>query len=75
MRRLKPILLFLTGLLVIVGGFIYDVIFAGIPYQDPTPDMEAKYAYHARIASIFYKSGMLVGVFGAVLALVRKIRP
>ncbi len=65
MRIFNPIFLFLTGLLVIPGGFTYDVIFAGIPYPDPTPDMEAKDAYHARIASVFYESGMLMRVFRA----------
>jgi len=28
----------LVGILVIFAGFVYDVLFAGMPYQDPTPD-------------------------------------
>lgn len=28
----------------------YDIVFAGIPYQDPTPDLQARYAFHRSIA-------------------------
>jgi len=27
----------IVGILVIFASFVYDVLFAGIPYQDPTP--------------------------------------
>jgi hypothetical protein len=47
MKRGWPLLLIVAGLLLMVGGFVYDVMFAGIPYQDPTPEMSARYAFHA----------------------------
>jgi hypothetical protein len=51
MKRFLPLLLLGIGILLIFGGFVYDVMFAGIPYQDPTPEMSARYAYHSHIAS------------------------
>ena len=42
----------------------YDVMFAGIPYQDPTPEMLARYAHHARIASIIRWFGVAVFLIG-----------
>ncbi|WP_169977659.1 hypothetical protein [Tautonia rosea] len=62
-----------VGLLVAVAGFAYDLIFAGIPYPDPTPEMAARYRFHSRIASALELSGaavFLVGVlFLSVIAL------
>ncbi len=50
MRRHAALFLFGLGLLLLASGFVYDLVFAGIPYQDPTPAMSARYAFHARIA-------------------------
>lgn len=58
-----------VGVLLMVAGFCYDVVFAGIPYQDPTPEMSARYAMHSRIASVVVAAGgvaFLVGVLGAL---------
>lgn len=46
------------GIIVIVGAFVYDVIFAGIPYQDPTPEMTASYNLHSQIAAVGYAIGL-----------------
>lgn len=51
MKRRLPLLLIVLGILFLISGFGYDVVFAGIPYQDPTPEMSARYAFHSRIAS------------------------
>ena len=47
MKRKFPYLLIILGILIIFIGFVYDVLFAGIPYQDPTPAMSASYDYHS----------------------------
>lgn len=65
MRRSLPILLVATGLAIFVGGFVYDVAYAGIPYPDPTPAMAADYAFHARVASLIRWAGLLVALAGA----------
>ena len=56
----------LIGALVIVGGFAYDNAFAGIPYQDPTPDLQARYTFHRSVAGWMYKAGAILLVGGVV---------
>lgn len=52
------------GLLLVLSGFVYDVLFAGIPYQDPTPEIQARYDFHSFIAGLFYKPGGVVLLLG-----------
>jgi hypothetical protein len=55
------------GLLIVLAGFVYDVIFAGIPYQDPTPELQAQYDFHSSIAGLIYKTGGTVLLVGIVV--------
>jgi hypothetical protein len=66
MGRFWPLLLIVDGVLLVFGGFIYDVMFAGIPYQDPTPEMSASYAHDAGIASMIRWCGVAVFLIGWV---------
>ena len=66
MKRFWPYILIAAGFLLIISGFIYDIFFAGIPYQDPTPEMSANYFWHAHIASTIRWCGVGVFLFGAV---------
>lgn len=59
------------GFLIIAAGFIYDVEFAGIPYQDPTPEMQQHYNHEAHIASVIEFVGACVFVFGLILLIGR----
>ncbi|WP_145372124.1 hypothetical protein [Maioricimonas rarisocia] len=72
MTRYWPLLLAAAGLLLLVTGFVYDVIFAGIPYQDPTPDMSARYARHAVIAAAIRWCGVGAVLLGLTVGLVRR---
>lgn len=54
------------GIFIISCGFVYDVLFAGIPYQDPTPELHAQYEFHRSIAAWFYKAGGLLLLTGLV---------
>ncbi len=68
MKKLSQALL-VSGACLFVGGFIYDVRFAGIPYQDPTPEMQVQYDHDAGIASKLMQPGLAavgVGVVGFV---------
>jgi hypothetical protein len=66
------------GLCVLVAGFLYDVKFAGIPYQDPTPEMSASYGRHSLIASTlcFIGAGaFLAGCFACIFRCgIRRLR-
>ena len=65
-RILRTIALPALGALIVLSSFFYDVIFAGIPYQDPTPELQAKYDFHKSVAEIGIKTGgvlFLIGIF------------
>ena len=79
MKWLIPFFLILLGVSIFCCGFMYDAVFAGIPYQDPTPELVAKYNFHSEVASLIRWGGAGTCVFGVVvaigLALARIIRP
>lgn len=70
MKLLKPILIIVTGLGLIFLGFVYDIVFAGIPYQDPTPEMTASYVFHSRIASVIEWAGLVIFPFGCLAGII-----
>ncbi len=74
MQRWLPLIVILVGILVIFAGLVYDVLFAGIPYQDPTPALAAQYAFHAQIASMIRWSGFWISIAGGVALIVRWFR-
>ncbi len=56
----------ILGFAVAATGFVYDVLFAGIPYQDPTPELQSQWEFHKSVAGAFYKTGgilLLLGLF------------
>ncbi len=73
MKRHLPLILIGLGILLLISGFAYDLVFAGIPYQDPTPEMSARYAFHSRIASGFYILGGGTFLVGAVTGVIRVV--
>lgn len=77
MKKYGPLALILIGMVIVLAGFGYDVFFAGIPYQDPTPELAANYNLHAQIASAIRCLGMSVCAAGGgvliILGLVRKL--
>ncbi len=73
MKRLWPFALILLGITIVMGGFAYDVLFAGIPHQDPTPAIVAGYNFHAKVASTIRWCGMSVSAIGVVAMIVRTL--
>ena len=68
MKKMLPFILIALGIIVFFAGFVYDVLYAGIPYQDPTPALAASYNFHSHIASIIRWSGMgICGIGGAAI--------
>jgi len=68
-KWLLPFLLPLFGIFIFAAGFIYDVRFAGIPYQDPTPAMQQHYNHEAHIAFVIEIVGSCIFLFGLLLLL------
>lgn len=54
-------ILIVISVFFIIFGFIYDVMFAGIPFQDPTQKMIEQYNFHKNISnSIVYIGGIVL---------------
>jgi hypothetical protein len=63
-RFLSTVAAPVIGILIVISGFVYDVLFAGIPYQDPTPELQAQYDFHSSVAGWFYKTGGILLLAG-----------
>ena len=74
---MKTLFLPLLGLLILIAGFLYFVTFAGLPYPDPTPELQAEWKYHENISWIILKIGGFVLFMGliAIPFLLKKTRP
>lgn len=65
-KWLIPIAIMACGVVALFAGFAYDLGFAGIPYQDPPPELAARYAFHSRIASVIRWGGLLMVAIGVI---------
>ena len=72
MKKWWLIGLIISGVIIIFAGFIYDVVFAGIPYQDPAPAMLESYNFHSQVASIIRWSGLGISAIGGSLVIFRR---
>ncbi len=59
-RKIKNIVFPISGFALILIGFVYDFIFAGIPYQDPSPKLQSRWEFQQLLASFFYKIGAII---------------
>jgi hypothetical protein len=73
LNRWWPLLVMAAGVGIFMFGFLYDVLYAGIPYPDPTPELAAKYAWHSRIAGNFYLLGVATVGLGTIAGIVRVV--
>jgi hypothetical protein len=73
MRYLRPGTIAAAGMLLFIGGLIYSIVFAGIPYQDPTPRMYATWKLHQRVGDSLMLAGFVVLAGGLLWALARRI--
>ncbi len=60
----------LAGAILLLIGLYYLVIKAGIPYQDPTVEMQIRYAVHTQIGEILIGKGFAICVCAGVLRLI-----
>lgn len=77
MKSYRSLILIGAGLVLIAAGFVYNVMFAGIPYQDPPPDLAARYAFHTGVADALFWAGsavFLAGMLTVILSFVLRQR-
>lgn len=65
--------LFIISGIVILLGFLYDVYFAGIPYQDPPPEILESYELHNFVATTITKIGFILLIISLVYLIAKKI--
>ncbi|MBS0244928.1 MAG: hypothetical protein JSS20_22375 [Proteobacteria bacterium] len=64
----------LGGLLVLAAGAIYNVVFVNIPYQDPTPELQARWLFDEAVSRWIMGVGIAGIVVGAVQLAWRRMR-
>ena len=71
-KILKSILLGLifAGVIMLVVGLYYQEIKAGIPYQDPTEEMQLQYTIYWKIGEELMYDGFMIGSTGIVLRII-----
>ncbi|MCI8401845.1 MAG: hypothetical protein HFI38_07120 [Lachnospiraceae bacterium] len=66
----------LAGIILLLTGLYYCMIKAGIPYQDPPPELQIQYMVNMRIGEILLGKGFLLtlcaGVIRLLLGLLQK---
>ncbi len=63
-----------VGLLLILAGFGFAVVFVNIPYQDPTPEMQSRWERDLLIAQALMLIGLGVSIAGLAGVLWRRLR-
>ena len=58
-----------VGICLMLGGLIWGGLFAGVPYQDPTPEMQATWDMHVMVAEGLLATGAAMLVLGGIVAL------
>jgi len=61
-----PLVTSMIGILLAVAGLSYEIIFAGIPYQDPTPEILNNYHHQTAIAQRIYTVAYVFCLIGAL---------
>ncbi len=59
-----------AGILVLATGLYYMVIKAGIPFQDPTPEMQLQYSINMGIGDALTKVGFCTTMAGSICRIV-----
>jgi len=64
----------LFGVFLVFLGFAYDLNFAGLPFQDPTPEMQANWDFHKNVAENIIFAGIMFFVAGCLLKIINVVR-
>lgn len=60
----------LAGIIILLIGLYYWVVKAGIPYQEPTLEMQIEYAVNMGIGDKLVVSGFVLAVLGGIVRLI-----
>lgn len=62
----------LAGAIMLFTGAYYCVVKAGIPYQDPSLELQIQYAVNMGIGKLLIKDGFLLFICGGIARLLLK---
>ena len=62
--------LILASVILFFMGLYYWMIKAGIPYQDPTLEMQIQYTVDMRIGEILLRNGFMIAICGGIIRLI-----
>ena len=71
-RRLRMRWVALAGLALMLSSLVYDMVFAGLPYQDPSPELYARFQAHKAIAFRLFFGGAVLLSIGVAFGLLRR---
>lgn len=69
--RLLPMIL---GVAFCLIGWFFVFIKAGLPYQDPTPEMTSHYNWYSTTGSALMQFGLFLIVAGLLISIIYKIK-
>ena len=55
-------------------GFVYGVLFAGVPYPDPTPEQLRDYDATLRVSELMVLAGAATAALAAPVAWIRRLQ-
>lgn len=62
--------LIISGAVILLIGLYYLIIKAGIPYQDPTTEMQIQYAVNMGIGNVLSLTGVCMTVLATVIRII-----
>lgn len=65
----------ISGIVLISIGLVFNVIFAGIPYQSDAPDyLKLQYINNKNIANLIYVLGLAIIIIGLIIQIIVSLR-
>lgn len=74
MKTIRSAWLLGCGIVLLSSAFLYDVYFAGLPYQDPTAGMQQTWNFHKFVADSLLVLGAVLMTLAVLSFIVRMIR-
>ncbi len=62
--------LIISGAVILLIGLYYLIIKAGIPYQDPTTEMQIQYAVNMGIGNVLSLTGLCMTVLATIIRII-----
>ncbi len=74
MKPPRPLFVILSGFILVFAGLAYDITFAGVPVQNPSPRLQTSFEAHKTFATRLTGIGVFVTFIGIAAAIIRFAR-